>query len=483
MNPPHPTVFEVLKDEGYHTYLATGIPFARKNIGWGKILDAIIDDPSSTDVNSVSPYPLAPDLIDEFLQLKEEPYFAWFQIADTHQPYATLNHPFSKEVKQVLEKVKIHKFLLTYMHKVPPDSEKNMEELRRYQIRSIRDTERYINLLAKENADIILTADHGENCSPQKPFGHGYNTLDDELCHIPLCIRTPHKPGDTSKIISLTQIPNILLSRSVFQDWAIVEFLPARSLNHAIPRNRFRRPAHWFIPNRGTPTYKDNEAYEEQVVKRIDPGLSRLIQHSTRIIEKAHKSHSRMIFACSGGKSSSVLIHLGADILPTMHVVFVDTGCFIGSKHIITTLRNRYEFSLNIIKPNHPEISADRHIDKTDCCASIKGNTLSEYIENQDIDVILTGAIRDNDPAWVGAQTFTHKRLQSGYRYTAVRPIIKFRQNDIWAAIRLLGIPHSDLYNLGYTSIDCRQRTNESDEDPIHRGIEKAGYLMPSGCI
>jgi 3'-phosphoadenosine 5'-phosphosulfate sulfotransferase (PAPS reductase)/FAD synthetase len=210
------------------------------------------------------------------------------------------------------------------------------------------------------------------------------------------------------------------------------------------------------------------------------------------------KFHGQVYISFSGGKDSTVLLHLVRQQFPDVPAVFVDTGLeypeirkFVKTIDNVIWIKPKYTFKEVLEKYGYPIISKDqsyyiyqvrhgkskklnniRMNDKrygispkwkyllnapfkiaSECCKYLKKNPLNKYEKESDRKPfvgIMAEESRSRQLTYVlhGCNAFDLRTPQS-------RPLIFWKESDIWEYIKLNNIKYSDIYNKGIKRTGC----------------------------
>jgi len=195
----------------------------------------------------------------------------------------------------------------------------------------------------------------------------------------------------------------------------------------------------------------------------------------------------------SGGKDSTVLLHITRQLYPDIKAVFVDTGLeypeikeFVKSIDNVIWLRPKMSFKEVIEKYGYPVISKEQakwienyRIGKTEkmkleinkvskkwqylkdapfkisakCCDKLKKDPVKRFEKEFGLKPILGNMAcesrrRTQEYLKVGCNAFEAKRPIS-------RPLSFWLEEDIWNYIKTYNVPYSKIYDMGYDRTGC----------------------------
>jgi len=233
------------------------------------------------------------------------------------------------------------------------------------------------------------------------------------------------------------------------------------------------------------------------------------VEMSKRRIEEWYKRyHGKVYVAFSGGKDSTVLLHLVRSVYPDVEAVFADTGLeypeirqFVKTIDNVTWVKPKMKFSEVIKKHGYPVISKEqaRYLQdcqnptgKNDtlikkrltgingkgikshfgilskkwrylidapfkisgaCCDKIKKEPVLTYEKEMKKNVFLgvmaeDSRLRLSSYLKNGCNMISKKQNQS-------RPMMFWNESDVWEYIRTNNIPYSKIYDMGESRTGC----------------------------
>ncbi|PTM58070.1 phosphoadenylyl-sulfate reductase [Desmospora activa] len=166
-----------------------------------------------------------------------------------------------------------------------------------------------------------------------------------------------------------------------------------------------------------------------------------------------------LVYACSFGAESAVLIELISEVKPDARLVFLDTGLhFPETYDLIQRVEERYpRLVVERVKPDLTvEEQAKQYGDALwkreadQCCRMRKVIPLERALKG--VPAWISGLRREQSPTRRFTAFLNHdKRFQS----IKVCPLIHWTWDEVWAFIRERDLPYNPLHDQGYPSIGC----------------------------
>ncbi|MFC1799295.1 phosphoadenosine phosphosulfate reductase family protein [Candidatus Eisenbacteria bacterium] len=231
--------------------------------------------------------------------------------------------------------------------------------------------------------------------------------------------------------------------------------------------------------------------------------LDRKLQYSNRLLARVLKKHDRPIICWSGGKDSTVVLHLALQHIPDIPVIYVNSGVeFKESLEFIDHLVQAWNLDITVSKPQKgqtiwdvganygwpilgkgvasnveravrtgnirpqlspQEVTLARHKVRISarCSEFIQERPSKLAEESLGADLKIVGLRASESRArvrlWVDhGDYYSVKRYYGrGRGIWKVNPIATWTDDDIWRYHQLNGIPHSKLYDMGYPRNGC----------------------------
>ena len=182
--------------------------------------------------------------------------------------------------------------------------------------------------------------------------------------------------------------------------------------------------------------------------------------------------HDDVILTSSFGAESAVMLHLVSRIIPSIRVVFIDTGyLFPETYRFAEELRQRLDLDVRVFAP---ELTSARLEALHGPLWEGDQSALASYQRVTKVEPMQRALDELRPKAWLAGL----RRVQTGHRaslkhveqqgaYTKVCPILDFTDEDVHRYLTQHDLPYHPLYERGYRSIgDVHStRPTAADED------------------
>jgi phosphoadenosine phosphosulfate reductase len=207
--------------------------------------------------------------------------------------------------------------------------------------------------------------------------------------------------------------------------------------------------------------------------------VSEHIQIARDVIRKAYETypHDKIFVAWTGGKDSTVLLHLiktSFDGTIPFPVMFNDSTMeFPEIYDFVKQLTIDWKLNLSVITHDPAELAEFRDTKdvtkQLELSRVMKIHAIDRFVDEHQIEAYITGIRRDEHPSRKD-ETFFSKRNT----HMRINPILHFTEKDIWDYIRAYTVPYVTLYDQGYRSLGEKPFTSKVKKgDPERAGREQ----------
>jgi phosphoadenosine phosphosulfate reductase len=184
-----------------------------------------------------------------------------------------------------------------------------------------------------------------------------------------------------------------------------------------------------------------------------------------------------LVMSSSFGAESALMLHMAAEQMPDIRVIFINTGYLFPETHaFMETLRHRFNLNIWTYRTRNDPIAWLRTAgeenptwrkDVDSCCAANKNEPMERAMLQLKPKGWLRGLRRQ--------QSETRKNVNfvewSGrYKCHAISPLLNWTSREIYAYMKQHDLPYHPLYEKGYASIGCNPlsctRPIQIGEDP-----------------
>jgi phosphoadenosine phosphosulfate reductase len=187
------------------------------------------------------------------------------------------------------------------------------------------------------------------------------------------------------------------------------------------------------------------------------------------------KYHPRLTMATAFGAEGCCLIHMLAEIEPTVHVFNLDTGYqFEETLELRERIRRRYGIAVEMIRPEQSVAEYETEhggplyrIRPDQCCHDRKVVPLKSVLGSFDAWI---SAIRRDQTAYRAAAGVVQRDTK--FNLDKVNPLLNWTRRDVWDFIVKNDVPYNPLHDRGFPSIGCwpcTQAVKDGEDDRAGR--------------
>lgn len=190
--------------------------------------------------------------------------------------------------------------------------------------------------------------------------------------------------------------------------------------------------------------------------------------------------HPRLTMATAFGAEGCCIIHMLAEIEPTVRVFNLETGYqFPETLELRERIKRRYGIEVEFIYPDLPvgayeeEHGGPLHRIRPDqCCHDRKIVPLRRAVEGYDAWV---SAIRQDQTVHRGQASVVQWDPKFGL--VKVNPLLTWTKKDVWTFVMKHDVPYNPMHDRGYPSIGCWPCTAPVGEGQDDRAGRWAGTV------
>lgn len=221
--------------------------------------------------------------------------------------------------------------------------------------------------------------------------------------------------------------------------------------------------------------------------------LEKKISKSNKTINEAYKKHGeKMAIFWTGGKDSTVLLHLMREIFGTkakFPILFLDTGLdFEEVYDFIERINKMWSLNLVTVKPSKKLASEYKKQktkkDRVTFASMMKIILLKQAVEEHKLPALVIGIRWDEHRERIGEKYFSERE-----DHVRIHPLLHWTEEDVWEYIHSKNIPYISLYDLGYRSLGEKEFTKPAksggnersgrakDREVIMKRLRALGYF------
>lgn len=188
--------------------------------------------------------------------------------------------------------------------------------------------------------------------------------------------------------------------------------------------------------------------------------------------------HPKLTMATAFGAEGCCILHMLAEINPSVHVFNLDTGYqFPETLALRERIKDRYGIEVEMVRPEttvdeyEKEHGGPMHRIRPDqCCHDRKVLPLRNHLVGFDAWI---SAIRKDQTAHRGSAGVVE--WDAKFKLVKVNPLLSWTKKDVWTFILKHDVPYNPLHDQGYPSIGCWPCTKAVCEGEDERAGRWAG--------
>ena len=188
--------------------------------------------------------------------------------------------------------------------------------------------------------------------------------------------------------------------------------------------------------------------------------------------------HPRLTMATAFGAEGCCILHLLAEIEPTVRVFNIDTGYqFRETYELRERIRERYGIEVEYVRPevDVADYEAEHggplyNLRPDQCCYDRKILPLKKAVEGYDAWISAIRRDQTSHRAAAGVVQWDAK-----FSLVKVNPLLSWTKSDVWRFILDNSVPYNPLHDQGYPSIGCWPCTAAVSEGDDERAGRWAG--------
>ena len=168
--------------------------------------------------------------------------------------------------------------------------------------------------------------------------------------------------------------------------------------------------------------------------------------------------HPRLTMATAFGAEGCCIIHMLAEIEPSVRIFNLDTGYqFTETLELRDRIRGRYGIEVEMVQPDlsvveyEEEHGGPLYVHRPEqCCHDRKSIPLRRAIVGYDAWVSAIRRDQTEDRAAAAVVQWDAK-----FKLVKINPLLLWTKKDVWAFVMKHAVPYNPLHDQGYPSIGC----------------------------
>jgi phosphoadenosine phosphosulfate reductase len=196
----------------------------------------------------------------------------------------------------------------------------------------------------------------------------------------------------------------------------------------------------------------------DSLIKTIEEKSKKVISLIQKNIEKLHS----VAFANSLGAEDMVIVDLIQKNNLHVEIFSIDTGRLPSETyHLIQEVEEKYQFKIKIYFPNQEKVESYVNVNginafynsldlRKSCCGIRKVEPLNRALKDK--KAWITGMRQEQSQT---RQTLQEEEFDEAHQSQKLNPLSSWSEHEIWAYIKINGVPYNALHDQFYPSIGC----------------------------
>lgn len=209
--------------------------------------------------------------------------------------------------------------------------------------------------------------------------------------------------------------------------------------------------------------------------EKIPKPLKDKVEYSKKVLLQAHEKYGEeMAIFWTGGKDSTVLLHMIRDVFGTnkkFPLLYLDTQLdFEEVYEFINKVVKDWKLNLITIKTTDKQMKKYNALptkkERVELASYFKIILLKDAVKKHKLPALAIGIRWDEHPERIAEKYFSPRE-----NHVRIHPLLHFTEKDIWDYIKHHKVPYISLYDKGYRSLGEKEFTKPATSD----GDERSG--------
>lgn len=228
------------------------------------------------------------------------------------------------------------------------------------------------------------------------------------------------------------------------------------------------------------------------IMKQAYNSLEEKVSHSKKVLQEAFEKYGEeMAIFWTGGKDSTVLLHMTRDVFPNKKfpILYLDTQLdFEEVYNFINKLVKEWKLDLVTVKTTKEQMKKYNTLktkaERVKLASLFKIILLKDAVKKYKLPALVIGIRWDEHP-----ERISEKYLSPREDHIRIHPLLHFTEKDIWDYIKQHNVPYVSLYDKGYRSLGEKEFTQpaapsggersgrQKEREVIMKKLRQLGYF------